>query len=56
MTNSAARFLRDESGASSVEYALIAAGMAAAVMAAVAILSDALSAWAQSLAAVLGIS
>lgn len=37
------RFLKDESGATAIEYALIAALMAAAVIAAIGILSPAIS-------------
>lgn len=36
------RFLKDESGATAIEYALIAALMAAAVIAAMAVLSPAI--------------
>jgi len=39
MRTSIARFVQDESGATAIEYGLIAAGMAVAVIAAVAALS-----------------
>ncbi len=35
MTNLVARFVKDESGATAIEYALIAAGIALAIIAAV---------------------
>ncbi len=50
MTNSAARFFQDESGASAIEYALIAAGMAVAVITMIGLLSGGLSGMASSLA------
>lgn len=50
MTNSVARFFQDESGASAIEYALIAAGMAMVVITMIGMLSDGLSGMASSLA------
>ncbi len=43
MSQFISRFLNDESGATAIEYGLIAAGMAVAVIAAVGILNTALS-------------
>ena len=43
MTNLVARFVRDESGATAIEYALIAAGIALAIIAAVNGLGSTLS-------------
>jgi len=50
MTKSAARFFRDESGVSAIEYPLISAGMAVAVITMIGLLSDGLSGMASSLA------
>lgn len=43
MTNLFARFVKDESGATAIEYALIAAGIAIAIIAAVNTLGSTLS-------------
>ncbi len=43
MTNLVARFVKDESGATAIEYALIAAGIALAIIAAVNSLGGTLS-------------
>lgn len=43
MTNLVARFVKDESGATAIEYALIAAGIALAIIAAVNGLGSSLS-------------
>jgi len=43
MTNLFARFVKDESGATAIEYALIAAGIAIAIIAAVQSLGKTLS-------------
>jgi pilus assembly protein Flp/PilA len=43
MTNLVARFVKDESGATAIEYALIAAGIALAIIAAVQGLGTTLS-------------
>ncbi len=43
MTNLVARFVKDESGATAIEYALIAAGIALAIIAAVNTLGTTLS-------------
>ncbi len=43
MTNLLARFVKDESGATAIEYALIAAGIALAIIAAVNTLGSKLS-------------
>jgi pilus assembly protein Flp/PilA len=43
MTNFMTRFVRDESGATAIEYGLIAALMAVAVIAAIGILSPKMS-------------
>jgi pilus assembly protein Flp/PilA len=43
MTNLVARFVKDESGATAIEYALIAAGIALAIIAAVNGLGTSLS-------------
>ena len=43
MTNLVARFVKDESGATAIEYALIAAGIALAIIAAVNTLGGTLS-------------
>ena len=42
MRTSIARFVKDESGATAIEYGLIAAGMAVAVIAAIGALGDSL--------------
>ncbi|MBL1419239.1 MAG: Flp family type IVb pilin [Alphaproteobacteria bacterium] len=44
MKNLATRFINDESGATAIEYGLIAAGIAVAIIAAVQTLGDDLSA------------
>lgn len=44
MTNLIARFVKDESGATAIEYALIAAGIALAIIAAVQGLGSSLTA------------
>lgn len=43
MTNLVARFVKDESGATAIEYALIAAGIALAIIAAVNTLGSTLN-------------
>lgn len=43
MTNLVARFVKDESGATAIEYALIAAGIALAIIAGVNSLGSALN-------------
>jgi pilus assembly protein Flp/PilA len=43
MRTSIARFVKDESGATAIEYGLIAAGIAVAVITAMSTLSDALT-------------
>jgi len=48
MNDSATRFLKDESGASAIEYALLVAGMAAAVIAMTGAISEALVDWAKT--------
>ncbi|MGH6736097.1 MAG: Flp family type IVb pilin [Methyloceanibacter sp.] len=50
MKISAKRFLEDESGVSAIEYAVIAAGMAAILIAAGSTLSGGFSGFAESLA------
>jgi len=40
MRTSVARFIKDESGATAIEYALISAGIAVAVITAVSTMSD----------------
>lgn len=42
MRTSIARFVKDESGATAIEYGLIAAGIGVAIIAAVGVLGDAL--------------
>jgi pilus assembly protein Flp/PilA len=50
MKNSAARFLKDDSGASALEYALVAAGMVVALVAGISAISDGFTGMATNLA------
>ncbi len=56
MRTSVARFVKDESGATAIEYALIAAGIAVAVITMMSTLSTGLTGLATSLAGKLTLS
>jgi pilus assembly protein Flp/PilA len=56
MRTSIARFVKDESGATAIEYGLIAAGIAVAIITAMSTLSGALTTLFSDLAAKLKIS